>query len=61
MKRTRRDRYTRKCPDRGPSVLVYSGPRGVRRMLDSQYEQPWGQLGADPDRRLVRLGHYIAC
>jgi hypothetical protein len=57
---TRRARYTRKCPYRGPSVPVHWGPRGVRRMLDSQYAQPWGQLGVGPSRCFVSLGHCVA-
>jgi hypothetical protein len=60
MERTRRGRYTRKCRYRGPSVLVHWGHRGLRRILDSQYAGPWGQLGAGPIRRLVRRGHCIA-
>ena len=60
MKPTRRARYKRKCPYRGPSVLVHWGLRCVRRMLDSQYAQPWGQPDAGPSRRPVRLGHCIA-
>jgi hypothetical protein len=60
MEPTRRARYTRKCPYRGPSVLIHWDPRCVRRVVDSQYAQPWGQLGAGPSRRLVRFGNCIA-
>jgi hypothetical protein len=60
MEPTRRARYKRKCPYRGPSVLVHWGPRGLRRMLDSQYAQSWGQLDAGPSQRSVRSGHCIA-
>ena len=35
MIRTHRARCTRKCPYRGPSVLVHWGPRGLRRMFGS--------------------------
>jgi hypothetical protein len=60
MEPTRRARYIHKCPYRGHSVPVHWGPRGVRRMLDSQYVQPWGQLGAGPSQ-LVRLGCIAYC
>jgi hypothetical protein len=60
MKRTRPAHYTRICPYREPSVLAHWGPRGVRRVLGSQYAQPWGQPGAGPSRDLVRHGHCVA-
>lgn len=59
--RTRHSQYTRKYPYRGPSVPLHWGPRGLRRMFEPQYAEPWGQLGVGPSRRLVRHGHCIAC
>jgi len=58
--RTRHAHYARKCPCRGPSAQLYSAPQDARLLLGSHYAQPWGRLGAGPNRRLVSLEYCIA-